>query len=132
MCQTLEENFCALSKNSQISPTFSPYVPRKGFRSTRGNLTQDEIKKRILINLYEKGAGLNQNQIKAIPTLNSIDWNILGSILAELCVAWKLNADSPSEYKEGSWIYTITDEGREFIEAIKKMRSLGMGFSLFD
>ena len=128
----MEENFWNLSKNSQISSTFSPYVPRKGFKSTRGNLTQDEIKKRILINLYEKGAGLNQNQIKAIPTLNSIDWNILGSILAELCVVWKLNADSPSEYKEGSWIYTITDEGRKFIEALKKMRSLGMGFSIFD
>ena len=133
MRQTLEENFWTYSKKPQISSSFSPFVGRKGFKRTRGsNLTQDEIKKRILINLYEKGEGLNQNLIRAIPTLNSVEWNALSSILAELCVAGKLNPDSPSDYKEGAWIYTITDDGREFIELLKKMRGLGVGFSLFD
>ena len=107
-------------------------VPRKGFkRKTGSNLTHDEIKKRILIKLYEKQEGLNQNQIQAIPTLNSSDWNTLGVILAELCVVGKLNADSPSDYKEGSLIYTITDDGRKFIEIWKKMRGIGTGFSFF-
>jgi predicted transcriptional regulator len=129
----MKENFLLSSKNSQIVSSFNPFVPRKGFKRTRGsNLTQDEIKKRILINLYEKGSGLNQNQIRAIPTLNSVEWNALGSILAELCVVGKLNADPPSDYKEGAWMYSITDDGREFIELIKKMRGLGGGFSFFD
>ena len=133
MRQSMEDNFWSISKKPQISSSFRPFVGRKGLKRTRGsNLTQDEIKKRILINLYEKGSGLNQNQIRAIPTLNSVEWNALGSILAELCVAGKLNADSPSDYKEGAWIYTITDDGREFIELLKKMRGLGVGFSLFD
>jgi len=108
-------------------------VPRKGFkRKTGSSLTLDEIKKRILIKLYEKREGLNQNQIQALPTLNSSDWNALGAILAELCIVGKLNADTPSDYREGVWIYTITDDGRKFIETWKKMRGLGAGFSFFN
>ena len=108
-------------------------VPRKGFkRKTGSNLTLDEIKKRILIKLYEKREGLNQNKIRALPTLNATDWNDLSSILAELCVVGKLNADPASDYKEGSWIYTIIDDGREFVEVWKKMRGIGIGFSFFN
>ena len=108
-------------------------VPRKGFkRKTSSNLTLDEIKKRILIKLYEKREGLNQNQIRALPTLNAVEWNALSAILAELCIVDKLNADPPSDYKEGAWIYTITDDGRKFIETWKKMKGIGAGFSFFN
>ena len=108
-------------------------VGRKGVKRKIGsNLTQDEIKKRILIKLYEKREGLNQNQIRALPTLNAVEWNFLGAILAELCVVGKLNYDSPREYKEGVWIYTITDEGRKFLDTLKKMKRLGAGFNLFN
>ena len=106
---------------------------RKGVRHKRGlNLTQDEIKKRILISLFERGEGRNQNQISALPSLNIVEWNFLGSTLAELCVVGKLNADPPDEYKEGSWIYTITDDGRNFIEILRKLRGLGTGFTIFE
>jgi len=109
------------------------FMPRKGFkRKTGSNLTSDEIKKRILIKLYEKHEGLNKNKIRALPTLNAVDSSALGAILAELCVVGKLNADSTSDYNEGVWIYTITDEGREFLERWKKMRGLGTGFSFFN
>jgi len=107
-------------------------VPRKGFkRKTGSNLTLDEIKKRILIKLYEKREGLNQNQIRALPTLNAVEWNALSAILSELCVVHKLNPDPPSDYKEGAWIYTITDDGRKFIETWKKMKGIGAGFDFF-
>jgi len=107
-------------------------VGRKGHSSKKRNLSSDEIKKRILIKLYEKHEGLNKNKIRALPTLNAVDSSALGAILAELCVVGKLNADSTSDYNEGVWIYTITDEGREFLERWKKMRGLGTGFSFFN
>jgi len=108
-------------------------VGRKGLRRKKGsNLSPDEIKKRIMIHLYKESEGLNQNQIRAIPTLNSADWNFLAAILAELCVVGKLEADTPDDYKEGQWTFTLTGEGRDFIEQWKKMKGLGSGFSFFE
>jgi len=107
-------------------------VPPKGFKRRKGgNLSLDEIKKRILIKLYEQREGLNQNKIRAIPTLNAVEWNALGAVLAELCVVGKLNADPTDDYKEGAWKFTITEEGRKFIEVWKNLRGLGAGFTFF-
>jgi len=108
-------------------------VPPKGFKRRKGgNLSLDEIKKRILIKLFEEREGLNQNQIRAIPTLNAVEWNALGAVLAELCIVGKLNADPTDEYKKGAWKFSITEEGREFIETLKKMKGIGAGFSFFN
>ena len=108
---------------------------RKGVRHKRGlNLTSDQIKIRILVALFGRADGLNQNQISGLPSINIVEWNFLGATLAELCVVGKLNADPPDEYKEGSWIYTITDDGKNFIEKINELRGLGFGegFALFE
>lgn len=108
-------------------------VGRKGLRRKKGSsLSPDEIKKRIMIALFKERNGLIQNKIHAIPTLNSLEWNFLGAILAELCVVGKLNADQTDDYKEGQWIFSLTDEGRQFISFWKKMRGLGAGFTFFE
>jgi len=108
-------------------------VGRKGLRRKKsGNLSPDEIKKRILIALFRERTGLVQNKIYAIPTLNSVEWNFLGSILAELCVVGKLNAEPTDDYKEGQWIFSLSDEGRKFISVWKEMRGLGTGFTFFE
>lgn len=107
-------------------------MPPKGFKRHKGgNLTLDEIKKRILIKLYEEREGLNQNQIRALPTLNAVEWSALGAVLAELCVVGKLNADPTDDYREGVLKFSITEEGREFVDGWKKFRGLGAGFSFF-
>jgi len=130
---------CSLPKSfpSKLKPKIVRIDPlnvgRKGLsRKTRANLSPDEIKKRIMITLFREGKGLVQNKIYAIPTLNSVEWNFLGAVLAELCVVGKLNADPTDDYKEGQWIFSLTDEGRKFVTVWKEMRGIGTGFTFFE
>jgi len=127
-----KSQLCELILNPKIV-NINPFnVGKKGHSSKKRNLPPDEIKKRIMIALFRERKGLNQNKIYAITTLNSADWNFLGAILAELCFVGKLNAEPTDSYKEGQWVFSLTDEGRKFITLLKEIKGLGAGFTFFE
>jgi predicted transcriptional regulator len=85
------------------------------------NLSQEQIKIRILSYLYNKEEGANQHNIQfhAILGRHTQEATRFKRLLEELCKLERIQEVDMSHVAKGRVIYKITDKGRKTIESLR-------------
>jgi hypothetical protein len=85
----------------------------------QGNLSQQDIKIRILSYLYDKGEGSNAHNIQFHAIADHIHASRFKGILDELCELDRIQQVDMSHVTKGRVIYKITNRGRQTIEHLR-------------
>jgi hypothetical protein len=88
---------------------------------TKGrNLSQADIKFRILIYLFKKGQdGANANNIQSQSVRTSQDASRFRSFLDDLCRLKRIEKKDRSDLHKGLITYNITQKGRDTVQALR-------------
>ena len=93
------------------------------------NLSQEQIKIRILSYLYHKGEGSNAHNIQfhAILGAHTQEASRFKKLLKDMCILGRIEEIDMGHVTKGRVIYKITDKGRETINHLRhEMDLLGL------